>query len=111
MATKVTAFLITLLINFAAGVAIFLFLLLAMNGYSESDATYGLGVYIVLGLIVSLIMSTGAVVLVHILMKRNFRGWTASLIAVPTFSAVGVILKVVCSIIGVSVAEYLRVNY
>ena len=111
MATKVTAFLITLLINFAAGVAIFLFLLLAMNGYSESDATYGLGVYIVLALIVSLIMSTGAVLLVHVLMKRQFRGWTSGLIAVLTFSIVGIMLKIVCGIVGVAVTEYVRVNF
>jgi hypothetical protein len=111
MATKVAAFLITLLINFAAGVAIFFFLLLAMNGYSESDATYGLGVYIVLALIVSLIMSTSAALLVHILMKRNFRGWTSGLIAVLIFSVIGVGMKVVCSLIGVGVAEYVRVNY
>ena len=111
MATKVTAFLITLLINFAAGVVIFFFMLLAMNGYGESDATYGLGVYIVLGLIVSLTMSTCAVLLVHVLMKRQFRGWTAGLIAVPVFSTVGVALKIVCSGIGVAIAEYMRVNY
>ena len=111
MAAKVTAFLITLLINFAAGVAIFFFLLLAMNGYSDSDATYGLGTYIGLALIVSLIMSTCATLLVHILMKRNFRGWTSGLISVPVFSIVGVALKIVCGGIGVAIAEYVRVNY
>nr|MBA3352879.1 hypothetical protein [Blastocatellia bacterium] len=62
MAIKITAFLLTLLINIAVGVAVFLFMLLAMNGYSESDATYGLGAYIVLAVIVTLLMSTLAVV-------------------------------------------------
>jgi hypothetical protein len=110
MSAKILTALITLLINIAIGVAIFFVLLLAMNGYSESDATYGLGSYVVLALIVSLLMSTCAAVLVHILMKRQFRGWTAALIAVPSFSIIGGGLKVVCSIIGVAVAEYARVN-
>lgn len=111
MTSKVAAFFITLLCNVAAGVIIFFLMLLAMNGYSESDATYGFGAYIVLAVIVSLIMSTCAALLAHILTKRKFRGWTAALIAVPIFSVVGVGLKIVCSIIGVSVAEYVRVNY
>ena len=111
MPAKIVTALITLLINVAIGVVVFFFMLLAMNGYSESDATYGFGAYIVLALIVSLIMSLSAGFLTHVLMKRNFRGWTSALIAVPVFSIVGAVLKIVCSIIGVSVAEFVRVNY
>jgi len=110
MPAKILTALVTLLINVAIGVVILLSMLLAMNGYSESDATYGFGVYIALAVIVSLLMSMCAAVLVHILMKRKFRGWTAALIAIPVFSIVGAGLKVVCSIIGVAVAEYMRVN-
>ena len=111
MPAKILTALVTLLINVAIGVVIFFFLLLAMNGYSESDATYGFGAYVVLALIVSLLMSTCGALLVHILMKRNFRGWTAALIAIPLFSLIGGGLKIVCSIAGVAIAEYVRVNY
>ena len=111
MAIKVATFLITLLVNVTAGVVILFFMLLTMNGYSESDAQYGLGFYIVLALIVSLVMSTCAALLVHTLMRRMFRGWTAALIAVPAFSVIGVGLKFVCCSIGVGIAEYVRVNY
>ena len=111
MQAKILAALITLLINIAIGVVIFFFMLLAMNGFSESDATYGLGAYIVLALLVSLSMSVLSVVVVHGLMKRQFRGAVAALIAIPIFSIVGAGLKIVCSIIGVSIAEYVRVNY
>jgi len=106
----ITAF-VTMLINVTVGVVILFFMLIAMNGYSESDANYGFGTYILLAVIVSLAMSALAVVSVHILVKRDFRAWTAALIAVPVFSVIGAGLKIVCSIIGVSVAEYLRVNY
>ena len=110
MAPKIIAFLITLILNIAAGVAVFFFMLLAMNGYSESDSTYGLVAYIVLALIVSLLMSFAAVVLVNILQKRKFSGVVSSLIAIPVFVVVGAVLKCVCAIIGVGVAELVRVN-
>ena len=111
MPAKILTALATLLIYVSIGVVIFFFMLLAMNGYSESDATYGLGAYIVLALIVSLIMSLCAALLAHIFMKRNFRGWTSALIAVPLFSVIGGGLKIVCSIVGVAIAEYVRVHY
>ncbi len=111
MAPKVIAFVITLIINFAAGVAIFFFMLLAMNGFSEADAEYGLGAYIILGIIVTLLMSTGAGLLVHALLKRNFGKIVAALIAIPIFSVAGICLEIVLSIIGVLIAEYVRTNH
>jgi hypothetical protein len=111
MALKLTAFFVTLLINIVAGGVIFFFLLLAMNGYSESDATWGIGAYIVLAILVSIAMATGALLAVQQLVKRAFRGVISVLIAISVFSIAGAVLKIVCSIIGVSVAEYVRVNY
>ena len=111
MATKIIAFLVTLVINIAAGVVVFFFMLLGMNGFSESDANYGLGTYIVLAAAVSLLMATGAAGLVHILSKRKFRGIVSALIAIPVFSVAGAGLKIVCSIVGIFVADYVRVNY
>jgi hypothetical protein len=111
MSAKIAAFIITLVVNIVVGVVIFFFMLLAMNGYGESDATYGLGIYIVLAVAVSLLMSGGAAVGAHGLMKRRFRAVTSALIAVAVFAILGAVLKIACSIIGVSVAEYVRVNY
>src|SRR5215207_2559124 len=99
MAAKLAALFITLLINVAAGVAIFFFMLLVMNGYSESDAMWGLGVYLVLGVLVSISMSTGAYFSVQLLTRREFNGAVAALIAVPIFSVIGSGLKIVCSFI------------
>ena len=111
MSAKIIAALITLLINIIAGVIIFFFLLLAMNGYGESDAMYGLGVYVVLALFVSLLMAACAATAVHVLMKRKFSAVSAAFIGVPIFCVIGAVLKLVCSIIGVAVAEYVRVNW
>ena len=112
MKAKLASFFLTLIFNMCAGVAIFFLMLLAMNGFNESDAEYGLGIYIVLAVLVSLAMSAGAVAAVHLLvMKRKLRGGIAALIAVPLFSIVGAVLKIVSSIIGVLIADYIRVNY
>lgn len=111
MTPKIVAFIITLLANVAIGVAVFFSMLVAMNGFSESDANYGFGAYIPLALLVSLAMSAAAAFAVHLLMKREFRGSIAALIAVPVFSVIGGGLKIVCGIIGVLIADFVRVNY
>ncbi len=111
MAPKVLAFVITLILNIAIGVAVFFVLLLAMNGYSESDANYGFIAYIILALIVSLLMSSAAALVANILQKRKFSGVVSSLIAIVAFTGVGAVLKGVCALIGVGIAELVRVNF
>lgn len=111
MAPKIIAFLVTLLLNIAIGVAVFFFMLLSMNGFSESDANYGFVTYIVLAILVSLSMASLAAIAVHLFMKRSFSAITASLISIVLFTVVGIALKVVCSIIGVLIADFVRTNY
>lgn len=111
MTTKIAAFFITLFVNIVIGVVVFFFLLLAMNGYSESDASYGLGAYVVLALLVSFVMAAGALVGVRVLTKREVRAWIAGLVAVTIFSVIGGGLKIACALIGVLVADYVRVHY
>jgi uncharacterized membrane protein YhaH (DUF805 family) len=111
MAAKINAFLITFLVNIAVGIAIFFGMLLAMNGYSETDAQWGIIAYVLLAIIVTLSMSAGAALLVHLLRKRQFGGVASVLIAAPIFSIAGSALKLVCSIIGVGIAEFARLNY
>jgi tetrahydromethanopterin S-methyltransferase subunit C len=111
MAAKITTFILTFLLNVAIGVAIFFFLLLAMNGFTESDASYGLGTYIVSAFLVSLSMATIAVVIVGTMTKRQFRAVGAAAMAVFGFALLGGVLKIGCAVIGLFVAEFVRVNY
>ena len=111
MAPKIIAALLTFLANIAAGVVIFFMMLVAMNGVSGSDAEYGLGVYIVLALIISLAMSLGAFLIVGLLLKKQCSPSLSVVIAVPIFVIVGIVLKIVSSLIGIGVADYVRVNY
>lgn len=111
MAPKLIAAIVTFLLNAAAGFFVFFALLLALNGYSESDATYGIAVYIVLALIVSLAMGTLAALSTHVLVKRGWGTAGAVMLAVTAFSAAGAVLKVVCGFAGVLAAELVRANF
>ncbi|HKP69698.1 MAG TPA: hypothetical protein VJV05_10480 [Pyrinomonadaceae bacterium] len=108
---EILSFFTTLLINIAIGVVVFFFLLIAMNGYSESDAAYGFIAYIASALFVSLLMAVCAVRVVVLLMKRKFSSSSSAFIAIPIFCVVGAGLKLACAIVGVAVAEYVRVNH
>jgi hypothetical protein len=110
MGQAITAFILTFVVNITAGVLIFFVMLVAMNGYSESDATYGFGMYIVCAVLVTFLMGLLAAMLTVRLMKREFGPVSAVLIAAVVFSVTGIVLKIVCSIIGVGVAEFVRVN-
>lgn len=111
MAAKIISALVTLLINIAAGVVIFFMMLVAMNGFSGSDAEYGLVTYVVLAGLTSISMSIGALFLVHFLLKKQFSCTRSILIAVPIFVIAGVVLKIIACLIGIGVAEHVRVNY
>lgn len=111
MAAKIAAFITTFVINIALGVVIFFFMLLAMNGFSESDATWGLAVYIVLAVAVSIPVSVTAVLLVRLLVKKQFSDTVSTLIAVPVCSTIGTTLICASGVIGMMVAEFVRVNY
>ena len=111
MAAKIAALIITLLINIAIGIVILFFMVVAMNGFTGSDAEKGLIAYIALAVVVTVLMGTGAYVATHLLLKRQINSALAVAIAVPIFVIVGAGLKFVCSIIGIAVAEYVRVNY
>jgi hypothetical protein len=111
MASKIAAFLLTLIINTIVAVFIFFMMLVIMNGFSESDAEWGLIAYVVLAAVTAILTSIGAVVLSHLLQKKQFSPVMSTLIAVPVFAIVGVIVEIVCSIAGVGIAEFVRVNY
>lgn len=111
MAAKITAFVITLFTTIVIGVAVFFVMLMGMNGYSESDATYGLVTYGVLAFGVSLLMATHAALATGRLIKREFNPIIAALISILVFSIIGAVLKAVCCIIGIGISEFVRVNF
>jgi hypothetical protein len=111
MPLKIASFLLTLIVDLAAGAIIFFMMLIAMNGYSESDAQLGLLAYIILAVITSIAMGVGSVIAVGLLIKREFSSIIAGLTAVPVFAIVGIVIEIVSSLIGIGIAEFVRVNY
>jgi hypothetical protein len=109
--SKIAASLITLTVNIIAGVVILFIMLIAMNGYNESDAEWGLGAYIILAVIVTLLMSIGAFAAVGLLVRKKYTPLRSALIATPIVCVVGVVSLIVCGVMGIGIAEFVRVNY
>ena len=108
---KVLAGILTLVINVIAGVFVFVGMLLAMNGFHEADANWGIGAYVVRGAGVSLLMAACAFVMVRALGKRGWNEWGAAALGAAVFSGIGAVLKVVCSVVGVLVADLARTHF
>ncbi len=108
---KIAALLITLVLGIVVGVVIGAVLLVVMNGYGESDATWGLGVYVLLALTVAMVCVVMAYYFTGVLIKKEFSPSFAVLTAIPVFTIITVVLEFVAALIGVGVAEIVRVNF
>lgn len=111
MTAKIVAAIITSVLNIAVGVVVFSILVISLNGFSARAGQAALITYIVLAVVVTIVMSLAAFLLTGNLIKREFSGVVAALIAVPVFSIVGSVLKVVCVLIAILIAEFVRVNF
>jgi len=108
---KIASLLITLLLSIALGAVVLVFMIIAMNGYNESDATWGLGVFAGLALIIASVISVLAFFFAGTLIKREFSPLLSALIAVPIFSIAALVLEIIACLIAIGVAEFVRVNY
>jgi len=111
MSYKIAAIICTFLAAAVADIVILFTMLMAMNGYSESDAMWGLGTFVVFAFLASVFAGIGSIILVSRLQTRQFSVAKGLLIAIPVSSIVGVGLIFASALIGVGVAEFVRVNY
>lgn len=111
MGAKIAAFLLTMTACITAAVIALSVLILAMNGYSESDAMWGLGTFVVLAILASLIAGVGSIILGSKLMTRQFSVVRSLLIAVAVFSVVGIGLNLASAVVALGIAEFVRLNY
>ncbi len=77
MAAKIITFLIIALLNGTGGVFILFFLLLALNGFSESDGQWGIYLYVAGAIIVVLATSVAGIFLTKYLIET--KNWNAAL--------------------------------
>ena len=111
MAIKITAAGVTLLLVLAAAFVVLATMIIAMNGYHESDATWGLGAFVILSLIDMALMSLAAFLGAGALKKRQYGAFAAAILPVLVFAIVGVGLEVVSGGLGIAIAEVVRVNF
>jgi hypothetical protein len=108
---NVTATILTSVACLAAAVVILLAMLLAMNGYHESDATWGLGLFALLALMISAAMGAAASYAASFLIRKGWHPALAALFASIACFVAGVGLEILSSIAGVGVAEIVRLNF
>jgi hypothetical protein len=111
MAVKIVAAISTLILNIAVGVVVLATLILAMNGFNESDAMWGLGTFVVLGFIVAVVMALSAFFLAGFLQKKQYGSVATAILPILVFSIVGGGLEIVAGGVGVGVAEVVRVRF
>lgn len=111
MSAKIIAALVTLILNIAFGVVVLATMIIVMNGYSESDATWGLGAFVVLAVVVAVLMALGAFFMAGFLTKKQYGAIATAIIPILVFSIVGVGLEVVAGGVGVGIAEFVRVKF
>ena len=106
---RIIVFILTAVIQLAAAAAGLLILLLAMNGYSESHATPGLVLYIILsiGSAVGLGLASSLAAW-RLVERRSLGGLAASTFAVLGSSILGALMLVAFFIAAIALAEVMR---
>jgi len=105
MAAKVISALISFLILAAVGIVAGFFLLVALNGFGERDAMWGLGTYVLLVLVIAAGMSFAAVLIVGAFAKRQVGQVMSIVITGPICVGVGTILIFVSTIVAAAVTN------
>ncbi len=106
---KIASFLITLLGNILIGAILLFFLLLALNGFSEKQATPAIILYVIWALIFSILAASLSVwTLIFLVNKKSFNSLLAGLISVGVFTIIGVAINFAGLIISTILASELR---
>lgn len=111
MAARLISSVLAVLICLLTGVAILLFLLLAMNGYSEADATWGLAAYIILAFLTAVLIGFAAYYSTNYLLRRTMNAALAAILPAGVLVVLGAGMQVISGLIAVGIAEFARVNW
>jgi uncharacterized membrane protein len=86
----------------------FVLLVLALNGYSESDSTYAFGVYGLFAFLLVFAFACLAGGITHLLLGREFQPKGAAMLAMLISLVIGAIALFICIVIGVGIAEWFQ---
>lgn len=106
---QILNFFITAIINIGIACVVGFFLLIILNGFSDSQANPGLILYVAWTLLTALIAAALSVLAAKYLIgKKSFRPFSAIAISAPIFIIVGGIVSVVGMFAAVILIEALR---
>jgi hypothetical protein len=106
---KATIFLTTTLVNVGIGAALFLMLVISLNGFTEDQAAPGLILFIVWALLCSL--TTGILSFLSakfLTEKKSVNAWLAAASAITVFIITGATVNFVGMIIAVFLTSAMR---
>ena len=110
MTAKIITFLTIGGVNLAVSVFLLFFLMLGLNCFSESDATYAFLFFIIGAFVSAALSGILGIVLLNILINKNFRSVSASIIAVLIFSIIGAVINIALFFGGLIIAEIVRTS-
>lgn len=112
IAVKITTFIITSGIVGLISFFLFGFMIIAMNGYTEADASYGIYLFMIWAFLGSLLAGILGVAAAHFLeKKKNLHIAVAGLISTVAFVIIGIIINFVGVIAGIATAEIVRTQF
>lgn len=108
MAAKLIAALLSFLTSVAAGVTSFFVLLMALNGYREAQASFGIAAFLLLWAAATMAVTVASILFVGALSKRKFSGAVSVIISVAIAAAILFICNGLFVLIGIAGAEFFR---
>lgn len=111
MAPKLIAAILTALILLTSAAVIFMMMLIGMNGFSGSDASWGMGAYVAMTLIIVLISAFAAWFGTGYFVGREMNSILAVIIPVAILSLLAVVLEVAAAFAGVIIADIVRTKF
>lgn len=106
---RITVFILSTILELAAGVFGFFVLLLGLNGYSERQATPSLIFYILFCLAGSLTLSFLGTLAAKTIVNKGWLGKPGAVIlSIVVTSIIGVVMVVIAVFLGFIIAEFLR---
>ena len=106
---RLLVFILNATVQLAVAAAGFLMLLLALNGFSEAQATPSLIFYIVAAIASAVVLGfASGTVATRLVEKRSFSKGGASTLSVLSFALIGFVLLIAIVIVAVILAEVVR---
>ena len=108
---KIISGIITFVLMFAGGIALFFFLMIALNGFSERETTPAMVFYIVWLIFFAVISAVVSFFLTKFLIAKSFNAILALILSIITASGIGLAIDFGGLIVSSVIASEIRAGY